>query len=143
MQLLDHRRGVNWMVEELARAHFRNPKAKIAYDPIGQNSVIALQLQRVERFNPKALVPVSMRELSAGAALVAQGLDARTLEISEDATMTKAATNATWRDSGDNRLFGRKGGGDISSIISGSLALHTAVKARPRGARKLPGTVTG
>lgn len=142
MQLLDHRRGVNWMVEELARAHFKNPKARIAYDPIGQNAVIALGLQRVARFNPKALMPVSMRELSAGAALVAQGLDARTLEISEDPELTKHAQNATWRDSGDNRLFGRKGGGDISGMISGSLALHTAVKAPVRDRQKLPGAVT-
>lgn len=143
MQLLDHRRGVNWMIEELAKAHKAHPRVRIAYDPIGQNSVIALGLQRVPGFNVKALVPVSMRDLSAGAALVAQGLDSRTLEISEDNTMTKAAQNATWRDSGDNRLFGRKGGADISGMIAGSLALHTAAKARPARREALPATATG
>jgi len=143
MQLLDHRRGVQWMVEELSKAHFANPRARIAYDPIGQNSVIALGLQRVQRFNPKVLVPVTMKDLSAGAALVAQGLDGRTLEISEDGTMTKAAQNATWRDSGDNRLFGRKGGADISGMISGSLALQTAVKTPTQRREALPPTVTG
>lgn len=149
MQLFDHRRGVNWMIEELARAHYANPRARIAYDPIGQNSVIAMGLQRLPKFNDKVLVPVSMRDLSSAAALVAQGLDkdvpqeSRTLEISEDPTMRKAAENATWRDSGDNRLFGRKGGADISSIISGSLALQTSVKHRPRSREALPDTLTG
>ena len=143
IQLLDHRRGVNWMVEELSRAHFKHPRVRIAYDPIGQNAVIALGLQRVPRFNPAVLLPVSMRDLSAGAALVAQGLDGGALEISEDGTLTKHAQNATWRDSGDNRLFGRKGGGDISGMVSGSLALQTALKARPARREALPPTVTG
>lgn len=147
MQLLDHRRGVNWLVEELTKAHYAHPRARIGYDPIGQNQVIAQALQRNRRFNPKALMPVTMRDLSAGAALVAQGLDddeaARTLEISEDPTLRRHAENATWRDSGDNRLFGRKGGNDISAILSGSLALQIAAKTPDRNREALPDTVTG
>lgn len=142
IQLLDHRRGVAWMVEEIARAHFRHPRARIAYDPIGQNAVIALGLQRVPKFNPKALKPVTLRDLSASAALIAQGMDGEGIRFSEDDTLRKAALNATWRDSGDNRLFGRRGGADISGLISGGLALHTAVGSRPRQRASLPDTIT-
>lgn len=147
MQLLDHRRGVNWLTEELYRAHKRWPRTKIRYDPIGQNAAVAMNLQRMKDFNNDALEPVTMRDLSSAAALVAQGLDKeadpRTLEISEDETLRRAATNCVWRDSGDNRLFGRKGGNDVSGIISGSLALQGAVKTPRRRREALPDTLTG
>lgn len=147
MQLLDHRRGVNWLTEELYRAHKRHPRVRIAYDPIGQNAAVAMNLQRLKDFNNDVLLPVTMRDLSSAAALVAQGLDReeedRQLQISEDETLRRAATNCVWRDSGDNRLFGRKGGNDVSGIISGSLALQVAVKTPRRRREALPDTLTG
>ena len=143
IQLLDHRRGVQWLTEELSRAHGRFPRARIAYDPIGPNAAVAMGLQRVPKFNQKALKPLMLRELSAAAALIAQGLDAETLEISEDPDLRRHAENATWRDSGDNRLFGRRGGADISGVISGGGALHTAVASRPRQKLVIPDTLTG
>lgn len=143
IQLLDHRRGVGWMKEAIARAHFRHPRTIITYDPIGQNAVVAMELQRLPKFNPKCLKPVMMRDLSASAALIAQGMDDQEVLFSEDPVLRKAATNATWRDSGDNRLFGRRGGGDISALIAGGLALHSAVSSRPRSKTPLPETLTG
>lgn len=143
VQMLDHRRGVQWLTEELARAHGRFPRTKIAYDPIGQNAAIAMSLQRVPKFNQKALKPLLLRELSASAALIAQGLDAETLEFTEDPDLRRHAENATWRDSGDNRLFGRRGGADISGLIAGAGALHTAVASKPRQKLTIPDTLTG
>lgn len=143
IQLIDHRRGVRWLTEELARASARFPRARISYDPIGQNSVVAMELQRVPKFRAAALKPMNLREMSAAAALIAQGLDAETLEIGEDAVLRKAAENATWRESGDNRLFGRRGGADISGLIAGGNALHTAVQSRPRQRLAIPDTLTG
>jgi hypothetical protein len=143
IQVMDHRRGVGWLVEELARAHAQHPRAKIAYDPIGQNAVVALNLQRLPKFRAAALKPLSLREMSASAALVAQGLDGETLELGEDPALRKAAENATWRESGDNRLFGRRGGADISAMISGSAALHTAVQSKPRTSLVIPDTIAG
>jgi hypothetical protein len=143
IQLIDHRRGVRWLTEELARAAGKFPRVKIAYDPIGQNAAVAMELQRVPKFRVAQLKPLNLREMSAGAALIAQGLDAETLEISEDPDLRRHAENATWRDSGDNRLFGRRGGADISGMIAGAEALHTAVQTRPRQRLRIPDTLTG
>lgn len=140
IQVMDQRRGVGWMVEELSRAHFANPRVKIAYDPIGQNAVIALALQRVPRFRAACLVPLTLRDLSGAAAIIAQGMDAEDLQFSEDEALRRAAEHATWRESGDNRLFGRRGGNDISALISGGAALHTALKSKPRRKQALPPT---
>ena len=143
IQLLDKRRGVQWLTEELARGSAAFPRVRIAYDPIGQNAVVAMALQRVPKFRAAALKPMNLREMSAAAALVAQGLDGETLEISEDSELRKDAEAATWRESGDNRLFGRRGGADISGMISGAGALHTAVQSRPRQRLTIPDTLTG
>lgn len=143
IQLMDQRRGVAWLTEYLARAAGKFPRVKIAYDPIGQNSVVAMSLQRVPKFRAAVLKPLTLREMSAAAALIAQGMDAETLEFSEDSELRKSAENATWRESGDNRLFGRRGGADISGIISGAGALHTAVQSRPRQRLVMPATLTG
>jgi hypothetical protein len=143
IQVMDHRRGVEWLVEELARAHFKYPRVRIGYDPIGQNAGVALKLQRVPRFRPAALKPLTLREMSGAAALVAQGMDGETIAFSEDTVLRRAAENATWRESGDNRLFGRRGGNDISGLSSGSIALHVAVQERPRQRLVVPDTMTG
>lgn len=143
VQLIDTRRGVEWLVESLARAHFRFPRVKIGYDPIGQNAGIALKLQRVPKFRPAALKPLTLREMSAAAALVAQDMDGEGIRFSEDPDLRRAAEHATWRESGDNRLFGRRGGNDISQLISGAGALHSIVQERPRQRLQIPATMTG
>ena len=141
VQLLEYRRGVAWLPEVLARAHAAHPRAKIAYDPIGQNQVAALALQRVPRFRSAVLSALTLRELSAGAALIAQGMDSGNLEPSTDPELVKAVKGATWRESGDNRLFGRRGGVDISPLIAASAALHAAVKTPARRKLELPATL--
>lgn len=143
VQLLDTRRGVEWLTESLSRAHFRFPRVKIAYDPIGQNAGVALKLQRVPKFRPAALKPLTLRELSAAASLVAQGMDSEAILFGEDPDLRRAAEHATWRESGDNRLFGRRNGNDISQLIAGAGALHTVVQERPRQRVRIPATMTG
>lgn len=142
-QLLEHRRGTGWVVEYLARANARFPRARIAYDPIGQNSVVALGLARVPKFRQTALKPLTLRDMSAAAAVVAQGLDDETIRFGDDVVLRKSVENATWRSSGDSRLFGRRGGNDISGLISASAAVHTVVAERPRSRVAVPATVAG
>lgn len=130
-QIMDYRPGTEWLTAELTRAHKAHPRVKIHYDAIGANAAVALSLQRVPTFRAHALRAVGMRDIAAGAALLAQHLDARTFHHAASASMTNAAENVTWRYSGESRLFGRKNASvDVSGIIAASIGLTASLSRK-------------
>lgn len=138
MQVMEHRAGTDWMPAVAAKLLQTFPDVPLGYDAIGQNQVVAQALAGMPRVNTKRLRALSMREVSAGASLVAGAVDQENLQHAESKSLTLAVESANWRFSGENRFFGRKNAAvDISPIIAGSEALFIASGMKPRERRRM------
>lgn len=138
IQVMEHRAGTDWMPAVAAKLLQAHPDVPLAYDAIGQNQVVAQALAGMPRVNTKRLRALSMREVSAGASLVAGAVDQEQLEHGESKSLTLAVESANWRFSGENRFFGRKSAVvDISPIIAGSEALFISSGMKPKERRKM------
>lgn len=138
VQVMEHRAGTDWMPGVAAKLLQAFPDVPLGYDAIGQNQVIAQALAGMPRVNTKRLRALSMREVSAGASLVAGAVDQEQLKHAESKSLTLAVESANWRFSGENRFFGRKNAAvDISPIIAGSEALFIASGLKPKERRRM------
>lgn len=143
-QVMDHRPGTEWLTLECVKAQKAFPRIKIHYDAIGANSAVALSLQRVPTFRSHALVPVTMKTVAAGASILSNALEARTVHVGASSSMTQSAENVTWRYSGESRLFGRKNASvDVSGIVSLSIGCAVTTGRRQNTPRKRPAAVIG
>lgn len=138
IQVMEHRAGTDWMPAVAAKLLQAHPDVPLAYDAIGQNQVVAQALAGMPRVNTKRLRALSMREVSAGASLVAGAVDQEQLQHGESKSLTLAVESANWRFSGENRFFGRKSAVvDISPIIAGSEALFVSSGMKPKERRRM------
>jgi hypothetical protein len=137
IQVMEHRAGVDWLPAALAQLLKACPGVPVGYDPIGQNQVVAQQLAGMPAVPKDALRPMTMREVSASASMMAGAVDQETIRWGESKSLGLAVEGANWRFSGDNRFFGRKSAAvDISGIIAGSEALYLASGLKPRQERR-------
>ena len=144
LQVMEHRPGIEWLTLELAKAHKAHPRARIHYDPIGNNAAVALSLQRVPGFKATALHPVNLRETAAGMALLDTHIRQRTLHHAASPSLEVAAEGVTWRYSGDSRLFGRKAANvDVSGIVAGGIGVGQSLGRKDRRRKPLPSVLTG
>lgn len=142
-QVMDHRPGTEWLVQEVARANKAHPRVPVHYDAIGNNSAVAMSLQRVPGFRAAALRPVTMRDVAAGAALLASHLGMGTLHHAESAALDRAAENVAWRYSGESRLFQRKSATvDISALVAFSIGIGQSVARKAAPKKGLPRAVS-
>lgn len=102
--------GSAWLEDYLFRAQSTHKRVPIGYDSIGENIAVAQGLQRRPRFNNARLKSLNLREVGAATASLAQALDSMALRHAEHPGLNGAVKNASWRQSGDTRLFARKGG---------------------------------
>lgn len=138
IQVMEHRAGTDWMPNVAAKLLQTHPDVPLGYDAIGQNQVVAQAISGMPRVNTKRLRPLSMREVSAGASLIAGAVDQGTLEHGESKSLTLAVESANWRFSGENRFFGRKSAVvDISPVIAGSEAAFLASGMKPKERRRM------
>jgi hypothetical protein len=143
-QLMDYRPGTEWLAAELVRAQRAHPRVDVYYDAIGSNAAVAVGLQRVPTFKAHALKVATMKDAAAGAALLASHLDARTITISQSASMDNAAESVTWRWSGESRLFGRKNASvDVSGVVGLSIGLSKTLSRRAKRTKKRAPAVFG
>lgn len=143
-QVMDYRPGIDWVAAELARANRAHPKVKINYDAIGNNSAVAMSLQRIPGFKINALRPVTMRDAAAGAALVSSGLANGTWHHALSPALDTAAQNVTWRYSGESRLFGRKSANVcVAAVVAASIGTAMTTGRRRRKTGSLPAPIFG
>ena len=143
-QIMDYRPGTEWLTLECVKAQKKHPRVKFSYDAIGANSAVALSLQRVATFRAHALNPVTMKTVAAGASVLTNRLESRTVKVAASASMTKSAESVTWRYSGESRLFGRKNASvDVSGIVSLSIGAAVTTGRREQKPRERARAVIG
>ena len=138
-QVMDYRPGTEWLTLELVKAQKKHPRVKFSYDAIGANTAVALSLSRVPTFRQHALNPVTMKTVAAGASILSNGLEGRSVHIAASPSLTQSAENVTWRYSGESRLFGRKNASvDVSGIVSLSIGCAVTTGRRGKSERVRP-----
>lgn len=146
-QCMEHRPGTAWMARELAAAVRAHPRVTIGYDPIGANARVAQEVQSMPRGAKRALRPLALREVAAGAALISERLQVGAWEHAPSKSLDLAVEAAAWRTSGDSRLFRRtSASADISGLIAASEAAHLAQgqqQAPARAERRVLAPVLG
>lgn len=142
IQVMDHRMGSAWLSGDLLTAGKAHPRLAMAYDSIGDNIAVAQNLARAERFPKRNLYPLTLKDVAAATAMLAQHLDAGTLYLHESRSLMAAFGNAVWRDAGGSRLLGRMHGRDISALLSCVHAIAALAKAPARARVSLPAPVS-
>jgi len=133
-QVMEYRVKADWMPDDLARILKAHLGVDIGYDSIGDNTATAQAVQRKPRVNSKALRALSLKEVAAGTAALAQAVDGERFYWGTSPSLEKAAGAASWRESGGSRLFRRIEGQDISSLLAVVHAVAAvATKKKRRG----------
>lgn len=138
VQVMDHRLGSGWLVEDLGRALHKHPRLTISYDSIGGNISIAQDLGRMPRVPKTALRPLALKDVAAATSTLVRHIDERTLVVHRSKSLTAAAESASWRDSGGSRLFGRIHGRDISALLAAVAAIGGLQRLPQRAPMSLP-----
>lgn len=126
-QVMDHRPGTSWVARSLAAAVRAHPRVVIGYDPIGANARVAQEVQALPRGPRRNLRPLALREVAAGASLIAERTTVGAWEHATSKALDLGVDAAAWRTSGDSRLFKRtSASADISALIAASEAAHIA-----------------
>lgn len=140
-QVMEYRVRADWMPDELVRVLKARAGVPVGYDAIGDNLATAQAVERKPRTNAKALRALTMREVAAGTAALAQAVDGERFLWGASPSLEKAARAASWRESGGNRLFRRIEGQDISSLLAlvhAVAAVATLKKRRSGGGGYAP-----
>lgn len=126
-QCMEHRPGTSWVARQLLAAARAHQRIVIGYDPIGANALVAQELQAMQRFPKRALKPLTLREVAAGAALIHDRTQVGAWQHGPSPSLDRAVESAGWRTSGDSRLFRRtSASADISGLIAASEAAYIA-----------------
>jgi hypothetical protein len=143
IQILRHRQGSQWLPGYIGKGIKTLPRLNVAYDSIGQNIVVAQALGRMPQVKTNRVKALSMKDVSAATALLAQSVDLMTLHHGKHAGLDTAVKNATWRNPDGNRLFMRKNGADLSTLLAAVAALSAASTAARRSSLTIPDAATG
>lgn len=140
-QIMEYRLKADWLPDDLARLLKAQLGVPVAYDAIGDNLAHAQAVARKPRTNTKALRALTMKEVAAGTAALAQAVDGERFRWGTSPALAKAAGAAAWRDSGGNRLFRRIEGQDLSALLAvvhAVAAVATLKKTRRTGGGYAP-----
>jgi hypothetical protein len=140
-QIMEYRLKADWVPDDLARALKAHVGTDIGYDSIGDNVATAQAVARKPRVNTKTLRALTMKEVAAGTAAIAQAVDGQRFYWGTSPALLAAAKGASWRDSGGSRLFRRIQGQDISALLAVThavAAVATKKKKRSGGAGYAP-----
>ena len=136
VQMVDYRAGSNWLPGVIARWLTEHKGITVVYDAVGANVAVAQALQAKRGLPLSALHPLTMKDVAAGVSILTSAVSDRFLVHEQDRDLDAAVEGASFRYSGDSRLFGRRTSQhDVSSLVAASNALFDAAGKRKRGNR--------
>lgn len=147
VQVMKHKPGSGWVAADVAAALLTHRNAAVAYDNIGDNITVAQALGRMEKVKAshlKRVFGLQLKEVAAATAALAQANDRLELHHATHKGLDKAVENAAWREAGGSRLFMRKAGAELTTLLACVHALAAAGKAkRKRSSGAVPDAALG
>lgn len=122
VQVLEHQRGMGWVVPAAAQLARKWGAAGVALDPSGPAGAFQEQLSR----EGVRVVPVAGRDLSKACAAFYDSVADQTIQVSRNAALDAAVGAAMKRTSGDAWTWSRQSVTDISPLVCATVALWAA-----------------
>jgi hypothetical protein len=138
IQMMAHRAGSSWVAPYVGKAILKHPRVPVGYDSIGENITVSQALGRMPRVKTTRVKGLSMKDVAAATALIAQSNDLLRLHHARHNGLDAAVKNTTWRNPDGNRLFMRGKGAEISCLLAATAALAVASTARRTSGLVIP-----